>query len=182
MNKAFFLDRDGTVNVDYNFVHTPEEWTWCNGAIDAIRWMNENEFKVIIVTNQSGISRGRYTVEDVNNLHNWVDLELQKEGLRISDWYIAPWHPDHSKEPYTHLPEDRKPGLGMFRKAAEKHNIDFNRSYMAGDKISDLKPAISLGMKPFFIRSRHEPNQDKSWLEKHNIQTFDNIKQVVETL
>jgi D-glycero-D-manno-heptose 1,7-bisphosphate phosphatase len=70
----------------------------------------------------------------------------------------------------------------MFKKAAEKHQIDFKKSYMAGDKISDLKPAIELGMKPFFIRSRHEPKQDKSWLNKHDIQTFDNIKQVIDTL
>lgn len=182
MNKAFFLDRDGTVNVDYNFVHTPEEWTWCDGAIDAIRWMNDNAFKIIIVTNQSGIARGRYTEDQVRELHDWVDKELEKEHLKIDDWYIAPWHPVHSSQPYTYPPDDRKPGLGMFRKAGRKHNIDFSRSYMAGDKISDLKPAVNLGMKPFFIRSRHEPDQDKSWLQKHDIQTFDNIKQVVDTL
>jgi len=55
--KAFFLDRDGTLNVDYNFVHKPEEWTWCKNALKAIRWMNENGYKVIVVTNQSGIAR-----------------------------------------------------------------------------------------------------------------------------
>lgn len=182
MNKAFFLDRDGTVNVDYNFVHTPEEWTWCEGAVEAIRWMKENNFKVIVVTNQSGISRGRYTRRHVTELHNWVDRQLEEEGLAIDDWYIAPWHPKHDPEPYTWEPDDRKPGTGMFRKAAEKHSIDFEQSYMAGDKVSDLKPAIELGMKPFFIRSRHEPKQDKSWLARQGISTFDNIKQVVDTL
>ncbi len=182
MNKAFFLDRDGTINVDYNFVHTPEEWTWCDGAVEAIRWMKENDFKVIVVTNQSGISRGRYTEQHVTKLHKWVDRELEREGLAIDDWYIAPWHPEHDAKPYTWEPEDRKPGLGMFRKAAQKHKIDFDQSYMAGDKISDLKPAIELGMQPFFIRSRHEPGQDKTWLKRHNIQTFDNIKQVIDTL
>ncbi len=182
MKKAFFLDRDGTINVDYNFVHTPEEWTWCEGAVEAIRWMKRRNFKVIIVTNQSGIARGRYTEQDVNKLHKWVDDELNKQGLYIDDWYIAPWHPKHDNEPYTYDPNDRKPGTGMFEKAAEKHSLNFKESYMAGDKISDLKPAIELGMHPFFIRSRHEPSQDKSWLKKHNIRTFDNIKQVVDTL
>ncbi|MDX1638121.1 MAG: HAD family hydrolase [Balneolaceae bacterium] len=182
MHKAFFLDRDGTVNIDYNFVHRPGEWTWCDGAIEAIRWMNQNGFKVIVVTNQSGISRGRYTERQVHELHRWVDDQLAGRQLTIDDWYIAPWHPKYDTEPYTWNPEDRKPGTGMFEKAAAKHNIDFSRSYMAGDKISDLKPAVELGMTPFFIRSRHEPNQDKGWLQKHEIPMFDNIKQVVETL
>ena len=75
MNKAFFLDRDGTINVDYNYVHTPEEWTWCDGALEALRWMKEHKFKIIVVTNQSGIARGRYNEQHVQHLHRWVDEE-----------------------------------------------------------------------------------------------------------
>lgn len=181
MNKAFFLDRDGTINVDYNFVHKPKAWTWCEGAIDALRWMNNHNYKVIVVTNQSGIARERYTEKDVRDLHQWVDAELQKKELTIDDWYYAAHHPKHDPEA-LYAPNDRKPGTGMFEKAAEKHNIDFEKSYMAGDKISDLKPAVTLGIKPFFIRSRHEPKQDKNWLDKHDIPIFDNIKEVVKTL
>jgi len=181
MNKAFFLDRDGTINVDYNFVHTPEEWAWCEGALDALQWMNEHDFKIIIVTNQSGIARERYTEEDVDHLHSWVDQELQKQDLAIDDWYYAPHHPKHDlNEKYA--PADRKPGTGMFEKAAKKHDIDFEQSYMAGDKLTDLKPAVKLGMTPFFIRSRHEADQDKGWLAKHNIGSFDNIGQVIAQL
>ena len=181
MNSAFFLDRDGTINVDYNFVHTPEEWSWCEGAIDALRWMKNRDFKIIVVTNQSGIARGRYTESDVRSLHSWVDRELSKHKLAIDDWYYAPHHPEHDRV-RKYNPVDRKPGTGMFRKAAQKHDIDFGSSYMAGDKISDLKPAIELGITPFFIRSRHEPKQDKDWLKKHDIPAFDNIKQAVDAL
>ncbi|NGP87427.1 D-glycero-alpha-D-manno-heptose-1,7-bisphosphate 7-phosphatase [Fodinibius halophilus] len=181
MNKAFFLDRDGTINVDYNYVHTPEEWTWCDGAIKALRWMNTNDFKIIIVTNQSGIARGRYTEEKVQTLHRWVDAELAKKDISIDDWYYAAHHPKHDPNRQFE-PNDRKPGTGMFEKAATKHNIDFSKSYMAGDKVSDLKPAIELGITPFFIRSRHEPNQDKRWLKEHHISTFDNIQNVINTL
>lgn len=181
MNKAFFLDRDGTLNVDYNYVHTPEEWTWCDGAIDALRWMQQQDFKIIVVTNQSGIARERYTEQDVQHLHSWVDNELAKRNLSIDDWYYAPHHPEHDPhQKYT--PEDRKPGKGMFEKAAEKHDIYFSKSYMAGDKITDLKPAVELNITPFFIRSRHEPNQDKKWLKRHNIATYDHIGQVIDTL
>lgn len=181
MNKALFLDRDGTINVDYNFVHTPEEWTWCDGALDALKWMNEKGFTIIIVTNQSGIARGRYSEEDVDRLHQWVDQELHKRDLTIDDWFYAPHHPEHDPEE-AYAPEDRKPGIGMFEKAAAKHNIDFSRSYMAGDKLTDLQPALQLGMTAFFIRSRHESEQDKSWLKKHGIATFNNLKEVTEQL
>ncbi|MEL7833445.1 HAD family hydrolase [Fodinibius sp. Rm-B-1B1-1] len=181
MNKAFFLDRDGTINVDYNYVHTPEEWTWCEGAIDALRWMKEQNFKIIVVTNQSGIARGRYTEQHVQKLHRWVGDKLVEKNLHIDDWYYAPHHPEHDPD-QQYAPEDRKPGTGMFEKAATKYDIDFSNSFMAGDKISDLKPAIKLGITPFFIRSRHEPKQDKSWLEQHNIPIYDNIGQVIKSI
>ena len=181
MNKAFFLDRDGTINVDYNYVHTPEEWTWCEGAIDALRWMQSHDFKIIIVTNQSGIARGRYSEQNVDQLHHWVDDKLATKNISVDDWYYAPYHPEHDTD-QKYAPNDRKPGTGMFQKAATKHNIDFSRSYMAGDKITDLKPAVELGMTPLFVRSRHEADQDKSWLQHHNIDSFDNIGQVVHSL
>lgn len=181
MNRAFFLDRDGTINVDYNYVHTKEEWTWCDGAIDAIRWMNDKGFKVIVVTNQSGISKGKYSETDVRKLHRWVDKRLNKNGTWVDAWYIAPYHPEFQQKPF-YPPEDRKPGKGMFLKAKKEFNIDFSRSYMAGDKITDLKPAVNLGITSFFIKSRHEPYQSKNWLKVHNIRTFDNIGQVVTEL
>lgn len=180
MNKAFFLDRDGTINVDYNFVHTKEEWTWCTGAVESIRWLNKTGFKVIVVTNQSGISRERFSMKQVDRLHDWVDRELLKANARIDEWYIAPHHPEHDPEPAQYPKEDRKPGKGMFKKAAEKHNIDFSRSYMAGDKITDLKPAIDLGITPFFIRSRHEPDQDQSWLERHEIPRYQTLQRALK--
>src|SRR5699024_4858858 len=181
MNKAFFLDRDGTINVDYNFVHQPNEWSWCEGAIEALQWMQRHAFKIIIVTNQSGIARGRYSEAQVRQLHRWVDKQLEPHSVTIDDWYYAPHHPVHDAE-LKYAPEDRKPGTGMFKKAAQKYDIDFSQSFMAGDKISDLKPAVSLGMQSFFSRSRHEPDQDKDWLRNHNISSFDNIKQAVDSI
>jgi len=181
MNKAFFLDRDGTVNIDYDFVHNPEEWTWCEGAIDSLRWMQEQSFKIIIVTNQSGIARGRYSEQQVQELHRWVDRQLDSYSITIDGWYYAPHHPKYDPDKRFD-PNDRKPQTGMFEQAARDHQIDFSRSYMAGDKVSDLQPAVALGIKPFFIRSRHEPDQNKGWLRNHNISFFDNIGQVIETI
>lgn len=181
MNKAFFLDRDGTINVDFNFVHRAEEWKWCEGALEALQWMNDNNYKIIIVTNQSGIARGRYSEQQVETLHHWVDAELADKNISIDDWYYAPHHPEYDHD-LQYAPADRKPGTGMFEKAAKKHNIDFSCSYMAGDKISDLRPAVELGITPFFIRSRHEDDQDKQWLEQHDISIHDHIGQVIRKL
>jgi len=172
---AFFLDRDGTLNVDYDYVHTPEEWTWCDGAIEAIRWMNENGYKVIVITNQSGIVRGRFTREQVDALHAWVDQDLKTHGAWIDAWYVAPWHPKFHDGHHPDLLHERKPGTGLFLQAAERFHIDFSGSVMAGDKISDLQPAIELGMQAVFIRSRHEPDADKSWLMTHRIPVVDRL-------
>lgn len=181
MNKAFFLDRDGTINVDYNFVHTPAEWTWCEGAVEALQWIRAQDFKIIVVTNQSGIARKRYTEQHVQDLHQWVDTQLAKQDITIDGWYYAPHHPKHDPEK-KYAPEDRKPSTGMFRKAAQKFDIDFSWSFMAGDKITDLMPAVELGMTPLFIRSRHEPNQDKTWLQEHQVGIFDSLYNAIQTL
>lgn len=181
MNKAFFLDRDGTINIDYNYVHHPEEWAWCKGAVEALQRIQNQNFKIIVVTNQSGIARERYTEEDVRYLHRWVDKQLKKHDVTIDGWYYAAHHPEYDPNK-DYVPDDRKPGTGMFLKAAKKHHIDFRGSYMAGDKISDLQPAVELGITPFFIRSRHESRQDKGWLKKHNISEFDSLFEVTEDI
>lgn len=178
---AFFLDRDGTINIDHDYVHRKEEWDWCKGAVDAIKWMNENGYKVIVVTNQSGISRGKYHIDQVHKLHKWVDTKLAKYGAKVDAWYIAPFHPQFDKGgPWPE--EDRKPATGMFEKAITAFDIDPSKSFMAGDKNSDLIPAVKLGIKPIFITSRHESDQDKNWLQKNKVPIFPNIGRALEAI
>lgn len=174
MHKAFFLDRDGTINIDTDYVHRIDEWQWCTGAIDAIRWMNQHDYKVIVVTNQSGISRGKYSLEQVNHLHEWVDEQLSKHHAKVDAWYVAPFHPNFNQGgPWPQ--EDRKPNTGMFEKAIERFHIDPASSIMIGDKVSDLQPALQLGMQAFMIKTWHYPKQSKQWLEQHRISPFPHI-------
>lgn len=177
---AYFLDRDGTLNHDTDYVHTIAEWTWCDGAIEAIQWMNTNGYKVIVITNQSGIARGRFTRQQVDDLHAWVDADLKKHGAWIDAWYVAPWHPKFHDGLDPELLLERKPGTALFHQAAERFNIDLSRSFMAGDKISDLVPAVELGMKSYFIRSRHEPDADKDWLRANGIPVIDRLLDVLK--
>ncbi len=183
MNKAFFLDRDGTLNEDYDFVHKPEEWTWCKGAVDAIRWMNQHHFKVIVVTNQSGIARGRFGLEQVLKLHDWVDAQLKKEGAYIDEWCIAWWHPKFHGELDPSLLDYRKPGTRFFTEMIQKYNLDPSKCFMAGDKPSDLKPALELGMQAFYIHSRFHETNDKQWLSEHGFhEPFQSIGDVIDML
>lgn len=177
---AFFLDRDGTLNIDTDYVHRIDEWVWCDGAIEAVKWMNDNGFLVIVVTNQSGVARGRFTMEQVNALHAHAEADLARHGARIDAWYVAPWHPKFHEGLDPALLDERKPGTGLFLQAAERFGIDFSRSHMAGDKISDLAPALELGMRPWFIRSRHEPDQDPEWLRRHGVPTVDRLLDVLK--
>ncbi|HYW35651.1 MAG TPA: HAD-IIIA family hydrolase, partial [Balneolaceae bacterium] len=158
-----------------------EEWVWCDGALDALSWIQQQGFKIIVVTNQSGISKGIFSESDTRHLHAWADKKLSQHDITVDDWYYAPWHPEHD-DGDKYNPEDRKPGTGMFEKAARKHDINFCRSFMAGDKITDLKPAIELGITPLFIRSRFAPSQDKEWLRRHNIPIFDTLWEGIQEM
>ncbi len=182
VNKIFFLDRDGTINVDYDFVHKPEEWTFCDGAPEAIRRLNELGYKVVVVTNQSGVIRKRFTMDHVVRLHEWVDGELAKHGARIDAWYVAPWHPKMHDGLADRLLHDRKPGTGMFEKALRKFKADPLQCHMAGDKISDLDPAINLGMRAHLIKSRFYDSIDHGYLNTHHIKVYHSLKDVVDAI
>jgi len=182
MNKIFFLDRDGTINVDTDYVHTREEWVFCDGAPEAIRLMNQNGFKVVVVTNQSGIIRGKFSLAHVVDLHRWVDDELAKHGAKIDAWYIAPWHPKFHDGLDASLLRDRKPDVGMFEKALRRFKANSAESHLAGDKISDLQPALKLGIKPHLIKSRFYESVDLNFVHEHRISTFNNLFEVVESI
>lgn len=180
MRKAFFLDRDGTLNVDHDYVHLPEQWDWCERAVESVRWMNENDWLVVVVTNQSGVVRGKYGMKHVHDLHRWVDAELAKHGAHVDRWYIAPFHPKYHDGLDPELLHYRKPGTGMFELARREFDIDFGASVMAGDKVSDLIPSVQLGIRSFFVKSVHAADQDYDWLNANKIPILEHIGQVVD--
>jgi D-glycero-D-manno-heptose 1,7-bisphosphate phosphatase len=180
--KIFFLDRDGTINVDTDFVHRPEEWEFCPGAPEAIRRLNEAGFKVVVVTNQSGVIRGRFSMAQVVKLHEYAAELLAAHGARIDAWYVAPWHPNLHDGLHPRLLADRKPDTGMFEKALRRYKADPNQCFMAGDKLSDLKPAMKLGMKPYLIKSRFYKSQDKFFIQNNDISVYESLYDVVETM
>jgi len=139
-NRAVFLDRDGTIVEDPGFLHEPEKVKLLPGAAEAIHRLNTADVRVVVVTNQSGIARGRYTVDDYEAVQRRLGELLAAHGARIDGAYFCPHHPQLSG------PCDcRKPGLKLFREAAQAFDIDFSRSWWVGDRLSDVQPACLLG-------------------------------------
>jgi len=128
MNKALFLDRDGILNLDKGYVYKWEELVWMDEVYDMIKMANERGYKVIILTNQSGIHRGMYTRDDVQILHKQMQDHLENLGLHIDDWFYCAEMDS----------EDRKPRPGMLLAAQKKHDIDLSKSFMVGDKATDV--------------------------------------------
>jgi len=134
--KALFLDRDGVINVDHGYVSTIEEFTFMEGIFPLLRFFHAQGYLLFIVTNQSGIGRGYYRLDDFKKLTTWMIEELEKEGISIT-----------SMQHCHHAPEEkctcRKPATGMIDTILLTHNIDLKHSWMIGDKQSDIDLALN---------------------------------------
>jgi D-glycero-D-manno-heptose 1,7-bisphosphate phosphatase len=147
MTPALFLDRDGVINVDKTYVFRFEDIEWMPGIFDIVKWANEKKWKVIVLTNQSGIGRGYYTEKDVITLHQKMSDFFQTKGLYIDDWFYS--------ESLTDV--KRKPSPLMMIEAKEKYNLDLKKSIMIGDKLSDL---IELQGPEYLLVKGHYPLED----------------------
>lgn len=145
-NKAVFFDRDGTLNVNTDYLYKKEDFIWMPDAVEAIKYANDHGYLVIVVTNQSGVARGYYTEEDVKLLHEWMNQELKKKGAHIDAFYYCPYHTKGTVPEYTKDSEDRKPKPGMVLKAIKDYDIDPKQSIMIGDKPLDVECAENAGI------------------------------------
>ena len=147
---AVFLDRDGTINIEKNYLYRIEDWEWIPGAEDAITQLNKAGFLVVVVSNQAGIARGLYTAQNVNDLHNHVSADLTRKCGKIDAYYFCPHHPEHGE---NRACECRKPNPAMLLEAAMALNIDLDKSWMVGDKLIDLFAAKAAGVKAILVQT-----------------------------
>jgi D-glycero-D-manno-heptose 1,7-bisphosphate phosphatase len=147
-NRAVFLDRDGTIVEDPppGFLHEPGKVKLLSGAAAAIKQLNDHDLLVVVVTNQSGIARGLYTVADYTAVERRLTELLAAHDARVDGAYFCPHHPRFSGPC-----ECRKPGLKLFRDAAAALDIDFARSWWVGDRMSDVLPARALRGKGILV-------------------------------
>jgi len=140
VNKAVFIDRDGTINRDVPYCSRPEDFELLPGAADGIRLLNEHGFKVIVVTNQSGIARGYFTEQMLAKIHEEMRAELAKHGAHVDAIYYCPHHPDDNCD-------CRKPKPKMVFQAASALDINLKQSYVIGDSEMDVEIANRAGCR-----------------------------------
>ncbi len=147
-NKALFLDRDGTLNVEKNYVYKIEDFEFIDGIIELIKTYQKKGFLIFIITNQAGIARGYYTEQEYQFLTKWMINELKTYGIKIAKVYHCPHHPE-----VTGGCDCRKPKPGMILRAIDEFNINPSESVLIGDKKSDILAGENAGIgKNLFIQ------------------------------
>jgi D-glycero-D-manno-heptose 1,7-bisphosphate phosphatase len=144
LKKALFLDRDGVVINYIPYLSSPEQVQIPEGAGKALQYWKNRDYLLILITNQSGVGRGRFTLEDVELVHERVRQIYQPFGVEFDDIFLCPHHPDDNCQ-------CRKPSGEMLIKAAEKHGISLADSFFLGDAPSDLEAAIAAGCQPVLV-------------------------------
>lgn len=146
MRAAAFIDRDGVVNLDRGYVFRAADFEFVPGTLDAARELRELGFALVVVTNQSGIARGYYSVEQFAELTDWMREQFAANGAPLDGVYYCPHHPSAGEAPYRQVCRCRKPEPGLLLDAARDLDLDLGRSVMFGDKVSDLQAALSAGI------------------------------------
>lgn len=154
LNKAIFFDRDGVLNEDIGYLHRTEDFRWIDGAPEAIAAARAKGFRVIVVTNQSGIARGYYTPDDMARLHAYIDANLESRGIGAMDaWYHCPYHPDAvvSRWQADNHP-NRKPNPGMILAGLKDFDLTPSHCLIIGDQDSDVEAGRRAGIAAMKFR------------------------------
>ena len=154
--KAIFLDRDGVINKEKNYLYKKEDFEFIDGVFDACRYFQKNDYQLIVVTNQSGIARGYYREEDFHQLTKWMLKQFKCQDIEILDVFFCPHGPESTCN-------CRKPKPGMLLEAKEKYNIIMKNSWMIGDKEADVGAANAAGIEnTILVRTGHEIDEASS--------------------
>ncbi|MCX6076339.1 MAG: D-glycero-beta-D-manno-heptose 1,7-bisphosphate 7-phosphatase [Campylobacterales bacterium] len=145
-NKALFLDRDGVINVDYDYVHKVEKFEFIDGIFELCRYYQNLDFMIFVITNQSGISRGYYSEEAFTQLSLWMVEEFAKHNIEIKKVYHCPHHPETTGDCSC-----RKPQAGMLLDAQEEFDIDLENSVLVGDNERDIESGLKAGLHETYL-------------------------------
>ena len=163
---AAFLDRDGVINYDFGYIYKFKNFKLRPGVIKGLQLLVKNNYRIFIVTNQSGIARGLFKVKDVNLLHKKIIKNFKKKQIIISEIKYSPFHIDGVIKKYSKISKTRKPGNLMIKQLLKKWNTDQEKSFMIGDKNSD-KTCAKISKLYFQFPEKNFFSQIKSILSKN---------------
>ncbi len=143
---ALFLDRDGIINVDHDYVFQRENFEFIDGIFDLCRCAGKLGYRIFVITNQAGIGRGYYTEQNFHDLTAWMCEVFRSEGVHIDKVYFCPFHAEHGIGKYKIDSPFRKPGPGMILQAASEFDIDLPGSVLLGDRVTDVQAGIAAGI------------------------------------
>jgi D-glycero-D-manno-heptose 1,7-bisphosphate phosphatase len=166
---GIFLDRDGTINEELEYIADPDKVILIPGAARAISEANRLGLKVIVISNQSGIARGYFTEKELARVNDKLVELLKLEGAHLDALYYCPHHPELGDPPYRMLCNCRKPNSGMLKQAEKEHNIDLKKSFVIGDRIVDVQTAYAVGAKSILLLTGYG-NEEYKRIKSQNIQ------------
>jgi D-glycero-D-manno-heptose 1,7-bisphosphate phosphatase len=183
--RAVFMDRDGTISEEVGYINHPSRFRLFPYAVTAIKQLNENGWLAIVITNQAGVARGYFTEQMIETVHADMRKQVDEAGGRIDAIYYCAHHPSVGEPPYRFDCDCRKPKPGLIRRAAEDFSIDSGRSWMIGDRYSDVELARNAGVKSMLVMSGYGrgewENQRPSWTEQPDL-VAENLLEAVRAI
>lgn len=180
--KALFLDRDGVINIDNSYVYKKKDFKFIDGIFDFVRYFYDLDYKIIIVTNQSGIGRGLFSLDSFNKIMRYVEESFNKHEIEISKIYYCPHHLEEGIGKYKKDCDCRKPKPGMILKASKELEIDLSKSILVGDSIRDINAGLSAEVKNNFLITHNVTPYSKKNIaaikNKNNVFVCDNFDQI----
>ncbi len=156
MQKIVFLDRDGVINIEKDYLYKIDDFEFIDGVFSSLEYLQKLGYKFVIITNQSGIGRGYYNFEQYNILTKWMKKQFKEKGIDILEVYCCPHAPDENCT-------CRKPNIGMIEQTSKIIDIDYENSWLVGDKSSDIQTAINANIKNTIqVRSGHKFEDENS--------------------
>ena len=168
MIKCIFFDRDGVLIKNYGYVYENRKLKWLKGSINAIKFLNKKNIKVVVITNQSGIARGIFSEDDLNGFHRFMKYQLLKKNARIDDFFYCPYHPRGKIKKYKKKSLLRKPNNGMLLNAMKKYKLKSNNCFMIGDEKKDYLSAKKTNINFEYKKNYSLEKQIKSIFIKYN--------------
>ena len=156
--KIAFLDRDGVINsnkFNKGYIGSLKYFRWVPGAIKAIKYLNKKNYKVVVLTNQSGVARGFFTIKDVKKIHFHIQKKLKENDAKIDAFYFCPFHKDGIIKRFKKNSLLRKPNIGMFLLANRRWNVDRKNSFIIGDQKTDIEFAKRTKIKGYLFNQKN---------------------------